>query len=128
MSCRWSYKPSEVAWPAAQSGRPTTSKAGTEASESRLHGTGLVDFGGRADEPAPAPSIMLAGIVFQLAVMVFYVVYMAWFAWKAKVEVRRAGRRIQIMLLGMFVASVGIIVRGVSQTVLVPDLRLRPGY
>lgn len=59
-------------------------------------------------------SIMLAGIVIQLAVMVFYVLYMAIWAWKAKVQVKRAGRRMEIMLLGMFVASVGIIVRGVS--------------
>ena len=57
---------------------------------------------------------MLAGIVIQLAVMVFYVLYMAVWAWKAKVQVKRAGRRMEIMLLGMFVASVGIIVRGVS--------------
>jgi hypothetical protein len=61
-----------------------------------------------------ACSIMLAGIVIQLAIMVFYVLYMAIWAWKAKVQVKRAGRRIEIMLLGMFVASVGIIVRGVS--------------
>ena len=60
-----------------------------------------------------ACSIMLAGIVIQLAIMVFYVLYMAIWAWKAKVQVKRAGRRIEIMLLGMFVASVGIIVRGV---------------
>ena len=57
---------------------------------------------------------MLAGIVIQLAVMVFYVLYMAIWAWKAKVQVKRAGRKMEIMLLGMFVASVGIIVRGVN--------------
>lgn len=60
--------------------------------------------------------IMLAGIVIQLAIMVFYVLYMAIWAWKAKVQVKRAGRRIEIMLLGMFVASVGIIVRGCYRT------------
>ncbi|GAA5990631.1 hypothetical protein JCM10908_003161 [Rhodotorula pacifica] len=61
-------------------------------------------------------NIMLAGIVIQLAVMVFYVAYMAFWAWRAKLEVKRAGRKFQIMLLGMLVASIGIIVRGCYRT------------
>lgn len=59
-------------------------------------------------------SIMLAGIVFQLAVMVFYVVYHVAWAIRARREIKLAGGRLQLMLLGLLLASAGIIARGVS--------------
>ncbi|GAA5911195.1 hypothetical protein JCM8208_005755 [Rhodotorula glutinis] len=61
-------------------------------------------------------NIMLAGIVFQLAVMVFYVVYMAVWYFKSRTLVSRQGTRLQLMLLAMFTASVAIIVRGCYRT------------
>ncbi len=57
---------------------------------------------------------MLAGIVIQLVVMVFYVGYTALWVFRAKEKVRLAGSRFQCMLAGMLAASIGIIIRGVS--------------
>ncbi|GAA5934390.1 hypothetical protein JCM3775_000345 [Rhodotorula graminis] len=61
-------------------------------------------------------NIMLAGIVIQLAVMVFYVVYMAVWYCRARSAVTQQGTRLQLMLLAMFAASVAIIVRGCYRT------------
>ncbi|BGP53545.1 hypothetical protein JCM8202_001505 [Rhodotorula sphaerocarpa] len=60
--------------------------------------------------------IMLAGIVVQLAVMVFFVVYLAVWAYRGRDRFAIAGRRLHIMLLGIFLASLGIIVRGCYRT------------
>ncbi|GJN88216.1 hypothetical protein Rhopal_001181-T1 [Rhodotorula paludigena] len=60
--------------------------------------------------------IMLAGIVIQLAVMIFYVLYMGIWAFKARREIETQGRRFQLMLLAFFLSSVGIIVRGCYRT------------
>lgn len=57
---------------------------------------------------------MLAGIVIQLVVMVFYVGYTALWVFRAKEKVRLAGSRFQCMFAGMLAASIGIIIRGVS--------------
>lgn len=57
---------------------------------------------------------MLAGIVIQLVVMVFYVGYAAVWVFRAREKVKLAGSRFQWMLVGMLAASIGIIVRGVS--------------
>lgn len=59
---------------------------------------------------------MLAGIVIQLAVMVFYVIYVAVWVLRAKDEVRRAGRKIHLMLVAMLLSSIGVIVRGCYRT------------
>ena len=59
-------------------------------------------------------SIMLAGIVIQLVVMLFYVGYTAIWVFRARERVKLAGSRFQWMLVGMLAASIGIIVRGVS--------------
>ncbi|POY76083.1 hypothetical protein BMF94_0806 [Rhodotorula taiwanensis] len=61
-------------------------------------------------------NIMLAGIVFQLAVMVFYVVYHVAWAIRARREIKLAGGRLQLMLLGLLLASAGIIARGSYRT------------
>ncbi|GAA5990625.1 hypothetical protein JCM10908_003159 [Rhodotorula pacifica] len=61
-------------------------------------------------------NIMLAGIVIQLVVMLFYVTYMAVWAFRARKQVDLAGRRFQWMLLAMLAASIGIIVRGCYRT------------
>jgi len=61
-------------------------------------------------------NIMLAGIVFQLAVMVFYVVYMLVWYIKARSLVARQGTRLQLMLLAMLASSIAIIVRGCYRT------------
>ncbi|GAA6001884.1 RTA1 domain-containing protein [Rhodotorula paludigena] len=61
-------------------------------------------------------NIMLAGIVVQLAVMVFYTGYMAVWYWKSRPEVAAQGRKIQIMLGGLLAASIGIIIRGCYRT------------
>lgn len=49
------------------------------------------------------------------AVMTFYVLYMVIWAFKARREIETQGRRFQLMLLALFLSSVGIIVRGVSR-------------
>jgi hypothetical protein len=59
-------------------------------------------------------SIMLAGIVSQLVVMLFYVAYTAVWVFRAREKVKLAGSRFQWMLVGMLAASIGIVVRGVS--------------
>ncbi|BGP68002.1 Envelope glycoprotein gp160 [Rhodotorula toruloides] len=60
--------------------------------------------------------IMLAGIIVQLAVMVFYVAYMVTWAYLARQSVKRAGGRMQLMLAALFASSLGIIVRGCYRT------------
>jgi hypothetical protein len=60
--------------------------------------------------------IMLAGIIVQLAVMVFYVAYMVTWTLLARQSVKRAGGRMQLMLLALFASSLGIIVRGCYRT------------
>ncbi|BGP37546.1 Envelope glycoprotein gp160 [Rhodotorula kratochvilovae] len=60
--------------------------------------------------------IMLAGIVIQLAVMVFFVAYMVIWYIKARTLVAKQGSRLQLMLLAMLVASIAIIVRGCYRT------------
>ncbi|BGP29696.1 Envelope glycoprotein gp160 [Rhodotorula toruloides] len=59
---------------------------------------------------------MLAGIIVQLAVMVFYVVYIVTWTLLARRSVNRAGGRMQLMLLALFASSLGIIVRGCHRT------------
>lgn len=61
-------------------------------------------------------NIMLAGIVIQLVVMLFYVGYTAIWVFRARERVKLAGSRFQWMLVGMLAASIGIIVRGCYRT------------
>ncbi|PRQ70038.1 putative RTA1 domain protein [Rhodotorula toruloides] len=70
----------------------------------------------KPDQLRTGSNIMLAGIVIQLAVMVFYVAYMAVWAFLARRTLKRAGGRIQLMLLALFASSLGIIIRGCYRT------------
>lgn len=70
----------------------------------------------KPDQLHKGSNIMLAGIVIQLAIMVFYVAYMAAWTFLARRTVKRAGTRIRLMLLALFASSVGIIVRGCYRT------------
>jgi hypothetical protein len=56
---------------------------------------------------------MLAGIIVQLVVMIFFSFYMAGWSWISRNEVRKAGTRMQLMLGAIAVASIAIIIRGV---------------
>jgi hypothetical protein len=58
-------------------------------------------------------SIMLAGIIIQLIVMIAFTAYLAGWTFFARLQVRKAGSRMQLMLGAIFVASIAIIVRGV---------------
>lgn len=62
----------------------------------------------------PSHSIMLAGIIVQLVVMIVYVAYGVVWAMKARSQLRTAGPILIRMLLGMSICSIAIIVRGVS--------------
>lgn len=63
-------------------------------------------------------SIMLAGIVVQLVVMIIYSFYGLWWAYKARAELRKAmtnlpnGRGLSRAAIGMVICSVMIILRG----------------
>ncbi|GAA5857664.1 hypothetical protein JCM8547_004322 [Rhodosporidiobolus lusitaniae] len=61
-------------------------------------------------------NIMLAGIIVQLVVMIFFSLYMLAWSWVARDEVRRSGSRIQLMLAALGVCSVAVIVRGGFRT------------
>jgi hypothetical protein len=61
---------------------------------------------------------MLAGIIVQLVVMIFFSFYMAGWSWISRNEVRKAGTRMQLMLGAIAVASIAIIIRGVRLTLL----------
>jgi hypothetical protein len=56
---------------------------------------------------------MLAGIVLQVSVMVFFTVYMSGWSYLARTHIRRAERKAQLMLTALLVASMTIIFRGV---------------
>ncbi|GAA5845719.1 hypothetical protein JCM5353_001688 [Sporobolomyces roseus] len=56
--------------------------------------------------------IMLAGIAFQLAVMVIFVLYGMYWSFRARKEIDLAGSRIQLMLGALGVASACVIARG----------------
>ncbi|GAA5832842.1 hypothetical protein JCM3766R1_007064 [Sporobolomyces carnicolor] len=60
--------------------------------------------------------VMLAGIAFQLAVMVIFVGYGCYWCLRAHREIREAGSRMQLMLGSMAVASACIIARGIFRT------------
>ncbi|GAA6008611.1 hypothetical protein JCM11491_003368 [Sporobolomyces phaffii] len=60
--------------------------------------------------------VMLAGIAFQLAVMVIYVAYGCYWCFRARREIAKAGSRMQLMLGAMAVASACIIARGIFRT------------
>jgi hypothetical protein len=58
---------------------------------------------------------MLAGIIFQLVVMVVFTAYMSLWSWTARNELRKADSRMQLMLGAVAVASIAIIIRGVRR-------------
>ncbi|GAA5994840.1 hypothetical protein JCM5350_000909 [Sporobolomyces pararoseus] len=60
--------------------------------------------------------VMLAGICFQLAVMVIYVLYGFYWCFRARPEIKKAGERMQLMLGAMALASACIIARGIFRT------------
>lgn len=57
---------------------------------------------------------MLAGIIFQLVVMIVYVAYGGWWAFRSHQEIRLAGPKITQMGIGMIICSIAIIIRGVG--------------
>ncbi|KAM0748533.1 RTA1-like protein [Meredithblackwellia eburnea MCA 4105] len=61
-------------------------------------------------------NIMLGGIVFQLVVMVVYLAYGLYFVLRSRREVEAAGSKMKLLLLGMTIASICIIIRGVYRT------------
>ncbi|KAI5479400.1 RTA-like protein [Pseudohyphozyma bogoriensis] len=62
-------------------------------------------------------NLMLAGIVIQLVVMVFFVAYgLYWGAFRAGQEWRVADRNLWFLVLGMALCSLGILIRGVYRT------------
>ncbi|GAA5873510.1 hypothetical protein JCM16303_001150 [Sporobolomyces ruberrimus] len=60
--------------------------------------------------------IMLAGIAFQLAVMVLFVFYGFYWSFRSRREISKAGSRMQLMLGALGVASACIIARGIFRT------------
>ncbi|GAA5857638.1 hypothetical protein JCM8547_004311 [Rhodosporidiobolus lusitaniae] len=60
--------------------------------------------------------IMLAGIIVQLVVMIFFSFYMLGWSWLSRDEIRKSGTRMQLMLVAIAVASAAIIVRGGFRT------------
>ncbi|GAA5924194.1 RTA1 domain-containing protein [Sporobolomyces koalae] len=60
--------------------------------------------------------IMLAGIAFQLAVMVLFVFYGFYWSVRARREIRQAGSRMQLMLGAIAFASACVIARGIFRT------------
>ncbi|GAA6005226.1 hypothetical protein JCM10207_002904 [Rhodosporidiobolus poonsookiae] len=61
-------------------------------------------------------NIMLAGIIVQLVIMIVFSAYMAAWTWYARSEVRKAGTRMQVMLVALAVSSIAIIIRGGYRT------------
>ncbi|GAA5826277.1 hypothetical protein JCM11251_007237 [Rhodosporidiobolus azoricus] len=61
--------------------------------------------------------IMLAGIIVQLVIMVFYSIYMSSWAFFAISELRRAGTRMQLFVASLGVSSIAIIIRGVYRSI-----------
>ncbi|GAA6062996.1 hypothetical protein JCM10212_004978 [Sporobolomyces blumeae] len=72
--------------------------------------------GNDADKLRIGSRVMLAGICFQLAVMVIYVIYGIYWCSRARREIGKAGSRLQLMLGAMAVASACIIARGIFRT------------
>ncbi|KAL8293529.1 hypothetical protein RQP46_000230 [Phenoliferia psychrophenolica] len=61
-------------------------------------------------------NLMLAGIAFQLVVMIIFVVYGAWWVRRAAAEIRVVSRDISWLLGGMLLSSICIIIRGIYRT------------
>ncbi|CEQ39116.1 SPOSA6832_00606, partial [Sporobolomyces salmonicolor] len=66
-------------------------------------------------------SIMLAGIAVQLAVMVLFVLYGSAWVLRAFREVRQSGRKMHLMLFALAIGSAAVIVRGVTQIMMLFD-------
>lgn len=59
---------------------------------------------------------MLAVIVIQLVVMVGFVAYGSWWAYRASATLRAEDRDISLQLVGIFICSIAIIIRGCYRT------------
>ncbi|GAA6011469.1 hypothetical protein JCM11491_002797 [Sporobolomyces phaffii] len=62
-------------------------------------------------------NIMLGGIAFQLAVMLIYVSYGVYWAYKARHEIAQSGKKMNYMLYALLAASLCIIARGIFRTI-----------
>ncbi|GAA5826325.1 hypothetical protein JCM11251_007254 [Rhodosporidiobolus azoricus] len=69
------------------------------------------------DQLQTGSDIMLAGIIVQLVIMVFYSIYMSARAFFATSELRRAGTRMQLFVASLGISSIAIIIRGVYRTI-----------
>ncbi|GAA6011490.1 hypothetical protein JCM11491_002804 [Sporobolomyces phaffii] len=61
--------------------------------------------------------IMLGGIVFQLIVMIIYVLYGSYWCFQARKEIGQTGRKMHSMLYALLAASLCIIARGIFRTI-----------
>ncbi|GAA5988307.1 hypothetical protein JCM11641_006657 [Rhodosporidiobolus odoratus] len=60
--------------------------------------------------------IMLAGIIIQLVIMIFFSFYMLAWGWAARREIAKSGSRMQLFIAAIGVASAAIIIRGGFRT------------
>lgn len=71
---------------------------------------------GNQSQGTMGSNIMLAVIVIQLVVMVGFVAYGSWWAYRASATLRAEDRDISLQLVGIFICSIAIIIRGCYRT------------